>query len=79
MPCVVVAGPDNAATELVEDGVNGVVAPTASADDLGGAIARVHAEAGGSYKGAARLLRVPDSESKRFLNFLGHHDLGVEK
>jgi glycosyltransferase involved in cell wall biosynthesis len=44
-PSVVVADPDNAATELVEDGVNGVVAPSASADDLAGAILRI-ADAG---------------------------------
>ena len=30
VPSVVVAGPDNAATELIEDGVNGAVAPTAA-------------------------------------------------
>jgi glycosyltransferase involved in cell wall biosynthesis len=41
-PAVVVAGPDNAATELVEDGENGVVAPSPSADDLAAAIVRVH-------------------------------------
>jgi len=44
-PSVVVAGPDNAATELVEDGVNGFVAASASAEDLADAIVRVH-EAG---------------------------------
>ena len=40
-PSVVVRDPDNAATELVEDGVNGVVAPSASADDLANAIVAV--------------------------------------
>jgi glycosyltransferase involved in cell wall biosynthesis len=44
-PSVVVAGPDNAATELVVDGVNGFVAPSASAEDLADAILRVR-EAG---------------------------------
>ncbi len=44
-PIVVVTGPDNAAVELVEDGVNGVIAPSASAEDLAAAIIRVH-EAG---------------------------------
>ena len=44
-PSVVVAGPDNAAVELVADGVNGVIAPSASPDDLAAAIIRVH-EAG---------------------------------
>jgi glycosyltransferase involved in cell wall biosynthesis len=41
-PSIVVAGPDNAAVELVEDGVNGAVSPSASADDLAAAIVRVH-------------------------------------
>ena len=44
-PAVVVAGPDNAATELIEEGVNGFVAPSASAHDLAAAITRVR-EAG---------------------------------
>jgi len=41
VPTVVVDGPDNAATELVEDAVNGAIAPSASADDLANAIVRV--------------------------------------
>jgi glycosyltransferase involved in cell wall biosynthesis len=41
-PSVVVSGPDNAATELVEDGVNGVVAASASPEALADAIVRVH-------------------------------------
>jgi glycosyltransferase involved in cell wall biosynthesis len=41
VPSVVVDGPDNAATELVEDGVNGAVAASSSADDLAGAIRQV--------------------------------------
>jgi glycosyltransferase involved in cell wall biosynthesis len=41
-PTVVVAGPDNAATELVDEGENGVVAPSASPEDLAAAIVRVH-------------------------------------
>jgi glycosyltransferase involved in cell wall biosynthesis len=40
-PAVVVDGPDNAAVELVEDGVNGFVAASASPDDLADAILRV--------------------------------------
>jgi glycosyltransferase involved in cell wall biosynthesis len=43
VPTVLVAGADNAATELVEDGVNGVIAAGDSADDLADAIVRVHA------------------------------------
>ena len=40
-PSVVVAGPENAATELVEDGVNGVVCADSSPDRLADAIVRV--------------------------------------
>jgi len=45
VPSVVVAGPDNAAVELIEEGVNGFVAPSAGAEDLAAAILAV-AEAG---------------------------------
>jgi glycosyltransferase involved in cell wall biosynthesis len=40
VPSVVVAGEDNAATELVEEGVNGFVAPSAAPEELAAAIAR---------------------------------------
>jgi glycosyltransferase involved in cell wall biosynthesis len=43
-PSVVVAGPDNAAVELIVEGVNGHVAPSGSAPDLAAAIAAVHEE-----------------------------------
>ena len=39
-PSVVVAGPENAAVELVREGVNGAVAPSASASDLAHALVR---------------------------------------
>jgi glycosyltransferase involved in cell wall biosynthesis len=42
-PSVVVRDPDNAATELVEEGENGEIAASASAEDLAAAILRVHA------------------------------------
>jgi glycosyltransferase involved in cell wall biosynthesis len=42
VPSIVVEGPDNAATELVEDGTNGAIAASARADDLAAAIVRVH-------------------------------------
>jgi glycosyltransferase involved in cell wall biosynthesis len=42
-PSVVVAGPDNAAVELIADGENGFVADSVSPEDLGDAIVRVHA------------------------------------
>ncbi len=44
-PSVVVAGEDNAAVELVQEGVNGVVAPTADPEAIAAAIVKVH-EAG---------------------------------
>ena len=42
-PSVVVAGEDNAAVELVDEGANGTVAASASAQDLAAALTRVHA------------------------------------
>jgi len=42
-PSVVVAGEDNAATELIEEGVNGTIAPRADPDSVAEAIVRVHA------------------------------------
>ena len=44
-PAVVVAAPDNAATELVQDGVNGMIAEDADPEQIADAIVRVH-EAG---------------------------------
>jgi glycosyltransferase involved in cell wall biosynthesis len=44
-PSIVVAAPDNAATELVEDGVNGVVVASADPEAIADAIVHVH-EAG---------------------------------
>jgi glycosyltransferase involved in cell wall biosynthesis len=41
-PAVVVDDPDNAAVELVEDGVNGFVAASSSPRDLADAVLRVH-------------------------------------
>ncbi len=41
-PSVVVAGPDNAATELIEEGVNGTVAREATPEAIAAAIVRVH-------------------------------------
>jgi glycosyltransferase involved in cell wall biosynthesis len=41
-PVVVVAAPDNAAVELVEEGVNGVIAPSADAEAVAAAILEVH-------------------------------------
>jgi glycosyltransferase involved in cell wall biosynthesis len=43
-PSVVVAGPDNAATDLVSEGENGYVAASAAPADLAAAIERVHAD-----------------------------------
>jgi glycosyltransferase involved in cell wall biosynthesis len=41
-PSVVVAGPDNAAVELVSEGENGFIAESAAPEDLAAAILRVH-------------------------------------
>jgi len=43
-PSVVVQGPDNAATELVVDGENGVIATSADPAELAAAILRVREE-----------------------------------
>ena len=48
-PAVLVAGPENAATELIEPGVNGFVAASAGPHDLGEAIAEAF-EGGGSLR-----------------------------
>jgi glycosyltransferase involved in cell wall biosynthesis len=41
-PAVVVAAPDNAATELIEEGVNGTIALSADPETIAQAIVRVH-------------------------------------
>jgi glycosyltransferase involved in cell wall biosynthesis len=41
-PAVVVAAPDNAAVELVQDGVNGMIAPSADPEAIAAAIVHVH-------------------------------------
>ncbi len=51
VPSVVVSGPDNAAVELIEEGVNGFVAPSAGADDLANCILAV-ADAGPALREA---------------------------
>jgi glycosyltransferase involved in cell wall biosynthesis len=48
-PSVVVAGEDNAATELIAEGVNGTIAPRADAESIADAIVRVH-EAGATMR-----------------------------
>jgi glycosyltransferase involved in cell wall biosynthesis len=52
-PSIVVRGPDNAAVELVDDGVNGVVAASAEPGDLADAIVRVH-EGGEALRASTR-------------------------
>jgi glycosyltransferase involved in cell wall biosynthesis len=47
VPSVVVAHPDNAAVELVEDGVNGVIVPSADPRALADGILRVRAAGAG--------------------------------
>lgn len=43
-PSIVVRDPDSAATDLIEDGRNGVIAESAEPEELASAILRVHAE-----------------------------------
>ena len=52
-PSVVVAGPDNAAVELIEEGENGFVAASAEPEDLAAAILRVHAAGQGLRESTA--------------------------
>ena len=52
-PSILVSEPDNAAVELIEDGVNGVLARSAAPADLAAAIVRVH-EAGASLRDSTR-------------------------
>jgi glycosyltransferase involved in cell wall biosynthesis len=52
-PSIVVAGPDNAAVELVTDGVNGFVADSAQPQTLASEIARVY-EAGDALRESTR-------------------------
>lgn len=50
-PSIVVAGPDNAAVELIVEGENGYVAPSSSPDDLAAAIVRAY-QGGSSLRSA---------------------------
>jgi glycosyltransferase involved in cell wall biosynthesis len=52
-PSVVVAGPDNAAVELVSEGENGFIAASASPEDLAGAISAVN-QRGESLRASTR-------------------------
>jgi glycosyltransferase involved in cell wall biosynthesis len=63
-PSVVVAAPDNAAVELVQDGVNGVVAPDGSPAALAAAVQRaapLRASTAAWFAGQARELSVDGS------------------
>ena len=74
-PSVVVEGPENAATELVRDGVNGVVSPDASPESLARAIrgsspsgtALRESTASGSRENAPTLRSTAHSSSSRGL------------
>jgi glycosyltransferase involved in cell wall biosynthesis len=52
-PSVVVAGEDNAATELIVEGVNGTVAPEPDATSVADAIVRIHAAGLGMRRSTA--------------------------
>jgi glycosyltransferase involved in cell wall biosynthesis len=53
-PSIVVAGPDNAAVELIEEGVNGFVCESSDPRAIGEAIVRVHAAGSGLRESTAR-------------------------
>jgi glycosyltransferase involved in cell wall biosynthesis len=53
-PSVVVAGPENAAADLVEEGVNGSVAPSAAPDALADALVRTVAAGPALRRSTAR-------------------------
>lgn len=53
-PAVVVAAPDNAAVELVADGVNGAIADSADPETIAEAIVRVHEAGMGMRQSTAR-------------------------
>jgi len=52
-PSILVREPDNAAVELIEDGINGVIAASAAPADLAAAIVRVH-DAGAALRESTR-------------------------
>jgi len=53
-PSIVVAGPDNAAVELIEEGVNGFVCPDSNPLQIADAIVRVHAAGAALRESTAR-------------------------
>jgi glycosyltransferase involved in cell wall biosynthesis len=53
-PSVVILAEDNAATELVEDGVNGVVVASPEVDAIAAAIVRIHEAGMGMRESTAR-------------------------
>jgi glycosyltransferase involved in cell wall biosynthesis len=63
-PSVVVAGPDNAATELVHERVNGAIAADESAEEIGGAVLRVLA-GGATLRESTRRWFVDSSDNLR--------------
>jgi glycosyltransferase involved in cell wall biosynthesis len=60
-PAIVVAGGDNAAVELVDEGVNGFVAPEATGPSIGDAIVACH-EQGDALRTSTRAWFVDNAE-----------------
>jgi glycosyltransferase involved in cell wall biosynthesis len=61
-PSIVVAGPDNAAVELIEEGVNGFVCESSDPRAIGEAIVRVHEAGAGLRESTARWYALHERE-----------------
>ena len=61
-PSIVVAGPDNAAVELIEEGVNGFVCESSDPEQIAAAIVRVHAAGPGLRESTARWYALHERE-----------------
>jgi glycosyltransferase involved in cell wall biosynthesis len=61
-PSIVVAGPDNAAVELIEEGVNGFVCASSDPEEIAEAIVRVHAAGAGLRESTAQWYALHERE-----------------
>ncbi len=61
-PSIVLAGPDNAAVELIEEGVNGFVCTSSDPQEIAAAIVRAHAAGAGLRESTARWYALHERE-----------------